>query len=210
MHLLAERAVYWPQKKALILCDLHFGKSGHFRKAGIPVPQKMYEDDLLRLEKMVKTLSAENVFLLGDLFHSRKNNEWNLFSEWRKKFPGTVFHLIKGNHDRWVQDAISNHDLKIHDSFLEMHPFCFVHDFNLNKKTDGYIFSGHVHPAVYLSGKGRQSESFPCFYFGKDGAILPSFGTFTGQCLIAPSKDDRVFVIIKNEVRPVSEDGQFN
>jgi uncharacterized protein len=209
LHLLPERAIYWPKKNALILCDLHFGKSGHFRKAGIPVPQKIHEDDLMRLEKIIKFHAPECVFLLGDLFHSRKNKEWDFFSEWRNKFPATLFHLIKGNHDRWVNDFSLNHDLTIHDSFLHIDPFCFVHDFNL-KKTDCYIFSGHVHPAVYLSGRGKQSASFPCFYFGKEIAILPSFGNFTGQCLITPSRDDRVYVIIKNEVKALSAGGGFN
>jgi len=36
--LLPQKAIYWQQQKALIVADVHFGKVGHFRKAGIAVP----------------------------------------------------------------------------------------------------------------------------------------------------------------------------
>ena len=37
--LLPERALWWPQQKALVLSDVHFGKSATFRENGIPVPE---------------------------------------------------------------------------------------------------------------------------------------------------------------------------
>ncbi len=36
--LLAERAVFWPAKKALFVADFHLGKAASFRSAGIPLP----------------------------------------------------------------------------------------------------------------------------------------------------------------------------
>ena len=30
--------MFWEEEKALIVSDLHFGKTGHFRKSGIAVP----------------------------------------------------------------------------------------------------------------------------------------------------------------------------
>jgi len=36
--LLAERAVFWPAKKALFVADFHLGKAASFRRAGIPLP----------------------------------------------------------------------------------------------------------------------------------------------------------------------------
>ena len=43
--LLPEKAIYWKQQKALIAADVHLGKVGHFRKAGIAVPQQLAKDD---------------------------------------------------------------------------------------------------------------------------------------------------------------------
>src|SRR6185312_7751518 len=41
------RCIFWEEERSLILADLHFGKTGHFRKAGIAVPQSVYREDLL-------------------------------------------------------------------------------------------------------------------------------------------------------------------
>ena len=46
LWLSAERAVFWEEEQSLILADLHFGKTGHFRKSGIGVPQTIYREDL--------------------------------------------------------------------------------------------------------------------------------------------------------------------
>jgi hypothetical protein len=46
--------------------------------------------------------------------------------------------------------------------------------------------------------------TLPCFYFGKDQGILPAFGSFTGMALIAPQKDDRIFVIAENKIQQIS------
>ena len=45
----ANRTIFWEQEKALILSDLHIGKSGHFRKNGIGIPQNMLSEDMHRL-----------------------------------------------------------------------------------------------------------------------------------------------------------------
>ena len=41
-----ERVMYWEKQKTLIIADLHIGKTGHFRKSGIPVPQNVFKEDL--------------------------------------------------------------------------------------------------------------------------------------------------------------------
>ena len=49
LWLTAQRSIFWEEQKTLIVSDLHFGKTGHFRKSGIPVPQTIYKEDLQRL-----------------------------------------------------------------------------------------------------------------------------------------------------------------
>jgi len=46
--LFTENYIYWEEEKAIILTDLHLGKSGHFRKNGIAVPQPVFKDDMQR------------------------------------------------------------------------------------------------------------------------------------------------------------------
>ena len=43
-----------------------------------------------------------------------------------------------------------------------------------------------------------------CFYFKKNQAILPAFGSFTGFARIRPSKGEKVFVIAEGKILDVS------
>ncbi|HEY4936402.1 MAG TPA: metallophosphoesterase, partial [Puia sp.] len=47
--LTTDRTMFWEEEKALIVSDLHFGKTGHFRKSGIAVPPSVFKEDLQRL-----------------------------------------------------------------------------------------------------------------------------------------------------------------
>ena len=51
--LLPQKAIYWQQEKALIAADVHLGKVGHFRKAGIAVPRDMEQNDLAILSDLI-------------------------------------------------------------------------------------------------------------------------------------------------------------
>ena len=72
LSLLPQRAIYWQQEKALIAADVHLGKVGHFRKAGIAVPRDMEQTDLGELSDLVFEHKPQRnaSFFLGDLFHS--------------------------------------------------------------------------------------------------------------------------------------------
>jgi hypothetical protein len=41
-----ERCIYWEEQQTLVLSDMHIGKSAHFRKAGIAIPQQVFQEDL--------------------------------------------------------------------------------------------------------------------------------------------------------------------
>ena len=97
--LLPEKAIFWKEKKKLIISDLHLGKAGHFRKAGIPIPQGIHRGDLERLETITRKYSPEEIIFLGDLFHSKWNREWQEFSVWRENNKVIKLQLVKGNHD---------------------------------------------------------------------------------------------------------------
>ena len=90
------RCLYWEEERSLILSDLHFGKTGHFRKAGIAVPQSVYREDLLRLLSLIQYFQPRQLLIVGDLFHSRENKELDLFLRWRDDFPDLRFRLVMG------------------------------------------------------------------------------------------------------------------
>jgi metallophosphoesterase superfamily enzyme len=81
-------------------------------------------------------------------------------------------------------------------------PFVFRHE--PVTSTDGYGLAGHVHPGLTLVGRGLQRETLPCFIVGKQAALLPAFGSFTGFGAVEPGPDDRAFVVAGEEVLEVA------
>ncbi len=196
----AERCMFWEEEKTLIISDLHFGKTGHFRKSGIPVPQDVYKEDLHRLMQQVQYFQPDNIIFTGDLFHSVENLEHALFAKWRKSISANSIHLVKGNHDLLSNKVYEELGIILHENVYSVGPFVFVHDLKTDtlESPKGYRISGHIHPGVRISGQGKQSLSFPCFYFSENYAILPAFSKFTGFIVIKPLKTDSVFAIIKS------------
>lgn len=200
-----ERVLFWEQEKILIVSDLHFGKTGHFRKSGIAVPQSVYKEDLQRLFAQISFFKAEQLLIVGDLFHSIANKEMDFFLKWRKDISQLPFLLIKGNHDilpiNWYQEA--SIEVK---SQHQIHSFSFIHDptESLTGLEDpSFIFSGHLHPGIIVRGLGKQSLRFPCFYFTEKQAILPAFSHFSGLAVIEPKKKDQVYAIVNQSIVPI-------
>ena len=199
-----QRCVFWEDESALILSDLHFGKSGHFRKSGIAVPQSVFREDLQRLVALIQHFQPKKLFIAGDMFHSRLNQEFELFKKWREDLSLIDIHLIMGNHDilheNWYREA----SITVHARILQNAPFQFCHnpvDCSSDSLTPSYYsFTGHVHPGITIYGMGRQSLRFPCFHFTESYCVLPAFSRFTGTYRIAPSEKDTVYAIVNEDL----------
>ena len=192
----AQRSLFWEEQKALIVSDLHFGKTGHFRKSGIGVPQGIYKEDLQRLITLLHYFNSTQLIVVGDFFHSHANVELDLFKRWRADFKELSIILVKGNHDILQKDWYEEANIKVVDN-LYVDNFYFSHEPE-DRKSSAYTFSGHIHPGVVLKGLGKQSLRFPCFYFTKQYSVLPAFSRFTGVAAVEPKKTDTVFAIVEN------------
>lgn len=200
-----ERSLFWEEENTLIIADLHLGKSGHFRKAGIGIPQNIYKADLQRLLAILYFYKAERLIIVGDFTHSIMNKEMDLFLRWRKDFSLLRIDLVKGNHDiledSWYKEA----GIIVHERELFVNDFCFRHKSKRNKKDEpkrlpAYTFTGHVHPGITLKGQGRQSLRLPCFYFTREHCILPAFSRFTGTYKVTRKEGETVYAIAENEL----------
>lgn len=199
LWLSAEKALFWEEEKALILSDLHFGKTGHFRRSGIAVPQHIYRNDLHRLVTLIQHFQPHELIIVGDMFHSHSNREMDLFRKWREDLASVQVHLVKGNHDILEASWYRETGLELHEQELKRGPFRFIHEPD-DSDSAAYTFSGHLHPGVLLRGNGKQSLRFPCFYFGKQQGILPAFGGFTGLSLVDPQAGDAVYAIVEQQL----------
>lgn len=189
------------RNKTMLAADLHLGKSALFRKEGIPVPAELAEADLKTLSYIIDVYRPQRLIILGDLFHAEVNHDLELFKNWRGRYKELEIDLIIGNHDILPEEEYAEINIKIHREQLLFSNFLLIHKLEKleNKSNFDYIISAHMHPAVRLFGKGKQSVMLPCFYFGKSYGLLPAFGRFTGNAILHPGANDDVFVIIESD-----------
>jgi DNA ligase-associated metallophosphoesterase len=196
------RCLYWEKEKALILSDLHLGKTGHFRKEGIAVPQQVYREDLRRLFEVIHFFKPREVLLVGDLFHSKANKEWEWFAKWRNDFSATDFTLILGNHDKLPAGIAEQMRLTLVNELIKNN-LLLVHnpeDFDTSSADIKGKICGHIHPAIILPTGLRQSARLPCFHFSQTNCTLPAFSLFTGTHAIKPRAKDDVFAIADGKI----------
>lgn len=174
-----QRALFWKKEKTLVVSDLHIGKTAHFRKAGIPVPSAILDNDLKRLQGLLEYFKSTTVLVVGDLFHAEDNTDIDQFRIWRLNCPELNFELIKGNHDRFKDAFYESMGIKVFKTHKDSDAFRFVHD-EKHCEEDLFCISGHTHPGVVLRGKGKVSIKLPCFEVSENRLILPAFSEFTG------------------------------
>lgn len=203
LMLLTEKALYWKGLDILIVSDIHLGKSGHFRKHGIAVPESINTSNLQKLDKLIRQLQPVKIIFLGDLFHSQYNAEFESFKTWRKVHSDIEMILTIGNHDIISRHEFEKIGLECVNTYT-MPPFIFMHDKQEDTNSDFIPVSGHIHPAIKLRTKGRQNIYTPCYFVGKSNILLPAFGTLTGTYLIEPGQNDLVFAIVEDRVVNVS------
>jgi DNA ligase-associated metallophosphoesterase len=189
-------AIFWEEKKTLLISDVHLGKIAHFRKHGLAVPSTAIAENFKRMDEVVELFHPDKIIFLGDLFHSKMNNEWKLFVDWVIKVQAEII-LIEGNHDIIAKQNYRDLDIAIFSELI-IDTFLFTHH---PVENDWFFnFCGHLHPGIKLKDVGRQSLKLACFFRKERQLILPAFGEFTGNYFIKPDENDRVYAIANNEV----------
>jgi len=199
LQLLPQKAVFMPVQSALLIADLHLGKINHFRRSGIPAPLGANDKNLEVLVEMINSLKPKMIIFLGDLFHSHYNEEIEAFKQVTRHFASIAFKLVKGNHDIMSDLQYDRCNLKVY-SELQIEQFILTHEPLEAVPSGKYNLAGHIHPGVRLQGKGKQSLTLPCFFFGKRTGILPAFGAFTGFVKVPVTKSDVVFIVTGQKI----------
>lgn len=199
LWLSAQRSLFWEEEKALVVSDLHFGKTGHFRKAGIGVPQSVYKEDLQRLVSLLQNFQPKKLIVVGDFFHSAANVELDWFKRWREGFAHLPIVLVRGNHDILSENWYADAAIDVVHPTLQLNSFLFSHD-RCEAAPGMYSFCGHIHPGIVLHGLGKQSLRFPCFYFASNHCVLPAFSKFTGAVGMDKTSAQAVYAVVENEL----------
>ncbi len=200
-RVLPERALFWREKQTLLIADLHLGKTAFYCAAGIPVTNENTTEDIFRLNFVLERTGARRLIVLGDFFHApagKSPEVMDAFLKWRTNHKDLKIVLVRGNHDKSAGDPPEEWEIFCENEPWIETPLVFRHV--PQPHPAGYSFGGHIHPAVTLTGPGRQREKLACFWFGDQVAVLPAFGSFTGNGVIHPKNGVRVFLVGQGEI----------
>lgn len=195
LWLLADKAIYYPEHRALLIADAHFGKAAAYRKLGQPVPHGTTQVNVERLDRLLSDHQVEHLIFLGDFLHAPESHATSTLSAlhaWRAGHAQMRMTLIRGNHDKRAGDPPASLGIDVVEEPLIVGPFALQHEPDPHPTL--HVLAGHVHPVYRLRGRGRQSLRLPCFYLGLNVSLLPAFGEFTGGYAIEPNADSRVYV----------------
>lgn len=205
LELLADRALYWPRTRSLLIADPHFGKPSAFRDAGIPVPAGTTQSDLKRINTLLQETNASRLVVLGDFFHHRTgqcHRTMAQLSDWRSANAELELLIIMGNHDRHSHEPPESWNARYERHPVLEAPFLLCHE--PCSSENAHVLSGHIHPAISLNDGIGHSMRLPCFLFSKDCAMLPAFGSFTGTATVHPNPGDQIFAIADGQVIRIS------
>lgn len=178
MQLHADRALYWPARRRLLIADLHLGKGDVFRAAGLAVPSGGTQLDLQRIGALVQSTAAAEVWVLGDLLHgdigsARWRERWDI---WRSAHRSLRVVALHGNHDRRLDAAAL--DVELPGLEIDDGPFRLRHEPLQTPPTSGlHILAGHLHPVARLPRLGAR---LPAFWLRRGQTVLPAFSAFSG------------------------------
>ncbi|GGB24313.1 metallophosphatase [Sphingomonas metalli] len=173
---LAEGALYWPARSALLVADLHLEKASWYAARGQLLPPYDSEATLSALATLVARTGATEIWCLGDSFHDvggcdRLSPDAQILL--RGLTGATRWTWITGNHDPAILDRCGG----------EVAEEALVDGLVLRHEADPSELqpelSGHFHPKLRLKLRGR-SVARRCFVGSARKVILPAFGALTG------------------------------
>ena len=202
-----EGGLWWEDKRALIVSDLHLEKGSAFAADGQMLPPYDTGATLGTVEALCAAYGPERVISLGDSFHDR-SAELRLPQEYAARIQAlTSAHdwiWVEGNHDPDPPRHLGGRAEKV----LTIGPITFRHE----PSGDTREIAGHLHPAAKVLGRGRSIRR-RCFVTDGDRMIMPAMGAFTGGLNVLDTAFQGIFpegamaiVMGAGRVYPVAEE----
>ena len=169
-------ALWWQERSALLIADLHLEKASFFARLGQFLPPFDSHETLSRVETDLQQTAAQSVFCLGDSFHDKFGcdrlpaDARDLLTALTEK---TDWVWITGNHDAGFIDHCGG---RIEEE-VELAGVVLRHEAVIGEPRPE--MSGHYHPKLRLKARGRR-VSRRCFVASETKLILPAYGAFTG------------------------------
>lgn len=173
---LAQGALFWPARGALIVADLHFEKASWFAMRGQMLPPYDSLATLADVTALATATGAAEIWCLGDSFHDSAGCE--RLPKAAQAMLATLtttrrWTWITGNHDAALVDRCGG-DV-VEEALVD--GLVLRHEAVAGEPRPE--LSGHYHPKLRLRVRG-QNISRRCFVATPTKLVLPAFGSLTG------------------------------
>ena len=172
---LPEGALFWEERRTLVVADLHLAKGAAFARRGVPLPPYDSTRTLERLEALTRSLCPFRVVSLGDAFH-REGGVLDLDPQDLGRLQALTgaceWLWVAGNHDPSPPEGLGGRSTTV----LDLGGILLRHAPAGDALPE---IAGHLHPKARLRVRGR-SIARPCFASDQERVLLPAFGSFTG------------------------------
>jgi len=200
---LPQGAVFWPERRALLVADLHFEKASWFARLGQMLPPYDSLATLTDLSALVTATGATGLWCLGDSFHDSQGCE-RLPAAAQDMLRGLTGSLdwvwITGNHDAGLIDHCGGRIVEE----AEVDGLVLRHEADPDETRPE--LSGHFHPKLRVTVRGKRIAR-RCFVGTPTKLILPAFGALTGgldaghpEILRAVGPDARALVPVNDRM----------
>jgi DNA ligase-associated metallophosphoesterase len=177
-RLVADRAgaLWWPERRVLVVADLHLEKASHYARLGQMLPPYDSIATLDRLAGVVRRRDPHTLVLLGDSFHDHDGAD-RLDTAARDRLArlgiGRTLVWLAGNHDAALPPTLPG-------ARADMLDLAGLH---LRHQPDGARrpaeIVGHFHPVARVA-TAQGALRRRCFLHDGERLILPAFGSLTG------------------------------
>lgn len=206
LQLLPEKAIYVERLNSLLVSDVHLGKSETFQSLGVPVSNQVNQASLDRLQKLCDRFQPENLYILGDLFHSRLAMVDEVLAGWSSFLDAIDANvsLIVGNHDRSLLSKLNQFQIDCLTDSLVIDNLMLSHE--PEPQPNCLNICGHIHPCVRIKTR-LDNLRLPCFYLkpAQNLLMLPSFGEFTGGYEVSLEAGTTAYAIVDDAVIPFNK-----
>lgn len=204
--------LYFKENDLLMVSDLHLGLEESLTKDGNYVPKHQMEDIREDIQKAKEKTNASRILVNGDIkneFATARYSEAKEIKQFfrfiEKEFDEVI--LIKGNHDRFVEGALSEFsidplDFYLEDGLLFTHGHISLEELEVEEDYSTVVI-GHEHPALALEDEIGTREKVDCFLYGENNGlklvVMPAFSPISnGTAVNETPQSELLSPILKN------------
>ncbi|NVO12854.1 MAG: ligase-associated DNA damage response endonuclease PdeM [Rhodoplanes sp.] len=183
-------ALWWPDRRMLLVADLHLEKGSACASRGSLLPPFDTAETLEQLAWVIGFYDPSVVVALGDSFHDTGGAD-RLAAEARAHLVslqrGRDWVWIAGNHDPEPERDVGG----VFAREMRVGPLVLRHEPAAGHGVVGEI-AGHLHPCARVVQRGR-SLTRRCFAGDGRRMVMPAFGAFTGGLNVRHAAFEAVF-----------------